>query len=230
MLSSDIVDQDWGGMSWQPEFRTDHSFGFRPTSCFASAEIDTLSFMDDAHLMRRAQSGDVSAFEELVRRYREALWRVAVSKLGDRQRADDVVQETLLAAYAARHTFNPQFSVRTWLWTILFRLCQRQWKRQQRPADAGGTVGALVTESLVSTEVTGLEQLLHLERRAELAKAMGTLPEAEADALRLRFFAGLRFDEIAAAMNSSVSGAKQRVKHGLERLAVRLRHLSGVER
>ena len=43
--------------------------------------------------------------------------------------------------------------------------------------------------------------------------------EPQADALRLRFFGGLKFEELAAAMNSSVSGAKLRVKQGLLRLA-----------
>src|SRR5205085_339602 len=94
----------------------------------------------DEDLMRRTQAGDFSAFEELVRRYRGPLLRVAASKLNDRLAAEDLVQESLLAAFAARHTFNPQFAFRTWMWTILLRLCHKYCQRERRPIRAGGSV------------------------------------------------------------------------------------------
>ncbi len=86
---------------------------------------------DDVDIMRRVQAGEVEAFDLLVHRYRSALLRVAASKLGNAAWAEDVVQETLLAAYAARATYNPQFAFRTWLWTILLNLCRRQWQRRE---------------------------------------------------------------------------------------------------
>jgi RNA polymerase sigma-70 factor, ECF subfamily len=183
----------------------------------------------DEDLMRRTQVGEFSAFEELVRRYRGPLLRVAASKLGDRLAAEDLVQESLLAAFAARQTFNPQFAFRTWMWTILLRLCQKYRQRESRPVRAGGSVDPQWVDANAGRDHCGLEQLLQSERQDLLHQALAELPEAEADALRLRFFAGLKFEEIAAAMASSVSGAKQRVKHGLERLADRLPMLSGGE-
>ncbi len=183
----------------------------------------------DEDLMRQTQAGEFSAFEELVRRYRGPLLRVAASKLGDRLAAEDVVQESLLAAFAARHTFNPQFAFRTWMWTILLRLCQKHRQRENRPVRAGGSIDPVWADASTGPGVTGLEQLLQNERQDLLHQALAEIPEAEADAVRLRFFAGLKFEEIAVAMTSSVSGAKQRVKHGLERLADRLPMLSGGE-
>uniref|UniRef100_A0A7C2PG34 RNA polymerase sigma factor n=1 Tax=Schlesneria paludicola TaxID=360056 RepID=A0A7C2PG34_9PLAN len=183
----------------------------------------------DEILMRLAQEGRTDAFEELVRRYRGALLRVAWSKLGDAAAAEDVVQEALLAAYAARHTFNPQFAFRTWLWTIALRLCQRQWKRVKSPSQNGGMIEPAQVDSLPGLAETGLDQLLRSERVDVLHRALNALPEPQADALRLRFFGGLPYEDIAAAMQSSVSGAKQRVKLGLERLAVQLRQWSGTE-
>ncbi|OYW20189.1 MAG: hypothetical protein B7Z55_07645 [Planctomycetales bacterium 12-60-4] len=183
----------------------------------------------DEALMRQVQSGDLSVFEELVRRYRQPLFRVTSSKLGDRSVAEDVVQEALLAAFAARHTFDPHFSFRTWLWTIALRLCHKHWKRSASPRSSAVVCDPAQTESATSAAVGVLEGLLQSERSELLQQALTELPEPQADALRLRFFGGLPYDEIAAAMDSSVSGAKQRVKHGLERLAERLKTLSGVE-
>jgi RNA polymerase sigma-70 factor (ECF subfamily) len=183
----------------------------------------------DEELMRQVQAGGQAAFEELVARYRPALVRVAVSKLSDQAHGEDVVQEALLAAFAARHTFDPRYSFRTWLWTILLHLCAAHWKRQQSTARRGGVIDPQAADAIAALGETALDGLLRSERNDLLQRALAELPEPQADALRLRFFGGLSFDEVAAAMSSSVSGAKQRVKHGLERLAERLRTLAGVE-
>ncbi len=77
------------------------------------------------------------------------------------------------------------------------------------------------------THDTALAQLLGTERKERVHRLLARLPEAQADALRLRFFGGLQFSEIALAMGSSLSGAKQRVKHGLLELADQLRENGG---
>ncbi len=183
--------------------------------------------LDDAEIMERVKEGDVALFDELVRRYRAPLLRVAWSKLGHWEWAEDVVQEAFLAAYAARETYNPQFAFRTWLWTILLNLCRRQWKRR-------AARGWEVLQSFKKDEReehyfepvshdSGLTQLLATERRQEVLRLISQLPEPQGDAIRLRFFGELKYDEIAAAMNSALGTAKVRVRNGLFRLAQLLR-------
>lgn len=181
--------------------------------------------LDDAEIMQQLQAGQLELFDVLVHRYRMPLFRAAWSKLGDPYWADDVVQETFMAVFTARHTYRAEFSFRTWLWTILLNLCSRQWKRKEtRPreflfsklSDASGTRLAFPEPS---HRQTGLAAVLATERRVQLIEALSRLPEAQADALRLRFFGELKFSEIAQAMESSVSAAKVRVKSGLETLA-----------
>jgi RNA polymerase sigma-70 factor (ECF subfamily) len=182
----------------------------------------------DADIMVQVQQGRTELFDQLVDRYRDRLLRFADGKLGDRTRAEDVVQETFLAVFAARHTYNPQFAFSTWIWTILLNLCRREWRSRRREAgrrwstalaqgrEAPYKVGAFTSE-------TGLSALLQSEQQELLHALLDELPEAEADALRLRFFGGLKFEEIAEAMQSSLSGAKVRVKKGLQRLSDRVR-------
>jgi RNA polymerase sigma-70 factor (ECF subfamily) len=175
----------------------------------------------DEDLMRDVQDGRIRAFDELVRRYRQPLLRVAASKLIDRASAEDVVQETFLAAFAARGTYRPELPFRTWLWTILLHLCYRHARKQARtavpPWESVAPQPAVVCQSAESRG--GLNQLLAAEKQELLHAALAKLPEVQADALRLRFFGGLKFEEIAAAMNCSLNGAKQRVKQGLLKLA-----------
>jgi RNA polymerase sigma-70 factor (ECF subfamily) len=182
--------------------------------------------VDDATIMQAVQRGEFEQFDLLVERYRAPLIRVAASKLGNAAWAEDVVQETFLAVFAARHTFNPNFAFRTWLWTILLNLCRRQLKRHQRqprqvPHSQLSATG-LASAEPVEWE-TGLSRLLHLERKEQLAALLNELPESQGDALRLRFFGGLKFSEIAEAMQSSISGAKRRVQTGLLALAEKLK-------
>jgi RNA polymerase sigma-70 factor (ECF subfamily) len=69
--------------------------------------------------------------------------------------------------------------------------------------------------------------VLATERQTRLAALLDELPEPQADALRLRFFGGLRFEDIARTMDCSLSGAKRRVQTGLIKLAERIRAEEG---
>jgi RNA polymerase sigma-70 factor, ECF subfamily len=188
----------------------------------------------DGSLIAAALAGDREAFAQLARRYQGPLLQVARSRLGDRQLAEDAVQEALLCAFRWLHTYDSRYSFRTWLWTILLNQCTRLSQRRSKlPAKA-----MLDHQSAASAEplcprtqesragVSPIEQLLARENVDRLHALLATLPEPQADALRLRFFGGLKFEEIAQAMACSVSGAKNRVRLGLLQLAVWLNHSS----
>ncbi len=184
--------------------------------------------LDDSQIMQQVQNGQIDRFEELVLRYREPLVRVAWSKLGDQTWAEDVVQETFMAVFSARHSYRPELPFRTWLWTILLNLCRRQWKRRMtRPQESAFDVLKPGHSSEPATDDGGLQRLLTTERSEQLMALLDDLPEPQADALRLRFFGGLKFEEIARTMDCSLSGAKRRVQTGLLKLAERLRALEG---
>jgi RNA polymerase sigma-70 factor, ECF subfamily len=184
---------------------------------------------DDGQLMRQVQAGELHSFDLLVDRYRSALLRVAAGMLGDAALAEDVVQETFLAVFAARHTYNPAFKFRTWLWTILLNFCRRHAARQNRPRElaksaalaTGGRTASPATAG--ETRDTPLGALLARERSEQVERLLAELPDVQADAIRLRFFAGLTYQEIAQSMGVSLGGAKLRVRAGLARLSQQLR-------
>jgi RNA polymerase sigma-70 factor (ECF subfamily) len=179
--------------------------------------------LTDSDIMVRVQAGDREVFGVLVARYASRLQRVAASKVGDAALAEDLVQETFLAAYGARATYNPEFAFSTWIWTILLNLCKRHWRRSQR--DSQAEESSWFSGATEDRAPDALTELIHAEDRRRVHAWLNLLPEAQADALRLRFFGGLSFDEIATTMNCSLSGAKRRVKTGLERLSQRIRSL-----
>ncbi len=180
--------------------------------------------LDDQEIMRMVVAGRTDLFGELVRRHRLALQRAALSKLFDASDAEDAVQETFLAAFRARQTFDPAYSLRGWLWTILLNVCRRH---RRRP------VNSLPLQELAAshepiTMANGLQELLAAERSAALYELLDRMPEVQSDALRLRFFGELQFNEIAQAMQCSLNAAKDRVRKGLEQLAALARRNSSL--
>ncbi|HET6883417.1 MAG TPA: RNA polymerase sigma factor [Pirellulales bacterium] len=194
--------------------------------------------ISDQELMRLAQAGDRAAFAEIVRRYQPALLRVAKSRLGRSDWAEDAVQETLLAAFKWRASYREPNNFRTWLWTILLNQCRRSWAghvRQPRlwcwhDRPAAEIQPAVYQASLDRGEAPPWQNLLVQERSELLESLLGQLPPAQADALRLRFFAGLKFEEISETMRCSLGTAKNRVKGGLMRLAELVRQANTVSK
>jgi RNA polymerase sigma-70 factor (ECF subfamily) len=127
----------------------------------------------------------------------------------------------LLAAYRSRRTFDPRFSFRTWLWTILLNHCKAHGtKRQRRPAvELLGDVDAGNTPAPIASADGPFAALWRKERAALLDELLDRLTPVQADALRLRFFAGLKFQEIADTMGCSLLTAKNRVRAGLLKLS-----------
>ncbi len=188
--------------------------------------------------MRRVQSGEPQRFTMLAERYFAVLVRVAESRLGSRELAEEAAQEALLAAFKSRHTYNAKFGFRTWLWTILLNGCRREHKRGQRVPRVmtwtdvhshGREVKPAPDSELSPRREQPPALAMKKETAARLDGCLLQLREEVADALRLRFFAALTFQEIADATGCSLSTAKNRVKAGLTKLAELLREEEGTQ-
>jgi RNA polymerase sigma-70 factor (ECF subfamily) len=176
--------------------------------------------MSDAAIIQQVLYGRTEAFNELVFRYQAALFRLAYTKLADVVLAEDVVQETFLAAFKSLHTYDSHYSFRTWLWTILLNQCRRQGQRQQKRAERElRQDNGLLAQDHSSNDPSPPSQLIRKEQAEHLSTLLCQLPAVQADALRLRFFGELKFKEIADVMDCSLSSAKGRVKTGLDKIS-----------
>jgi RNA polymerase sigma-70 factor (ECF subfamily) len=178
----------------------------------------------DGLLIAATLAGECQAFAHLVRRYQGPLFKAAVSRLGRRELAEEAVQETFLCTHRWLATYDSRYSFRTWLWTILLNQCSRQARREAKhpqltSAASHGSDLVTLPHQRLDMQASPLEQLLARENCEIVNELLARLPEVQADALRLRFFGGLTFPEIAAAMQSSETGAKLRVRNGLLTLA-----------
>jgi len=80
---------------------------------------------DERELVRRCREGSESAYAELVRSHRPRLYLLAYRLTGDRETAEDVVQETFLAAFRSIEKVDPRPSLNPWLNTIVLRVAGR---------------------------------------------------------------------------------------------------------
>ncbi|MCA6093948.1 RNA polymerase sigma factor SigM [Streptomyces sp. SCA3-4] len=178
----------------------------------------------DAELLALHIKGDPDAFGEIVRRHRDRLWAVALRTLGDREEAADAVQDALVSAYRAAHTFRGQSAVTTWLHRITVNAC----------LDRARKAASRRTAPLAETE--RLEQLLEPHEAAdapaergdlhrELIQALAKLPPDQRAALVLVDMQGYPVAEAAAVLDVPTGTVKSRCARGRARLLPMLTHL-----
>ncbi|MFD8419213.1 RNA polymerase sigma factor SigM [Streptomyces sp. NPDC059466] len=180
--------------------------------------------VSDAELLARHVEGDSDAFGELVRRHRDRLWAVALRTLGDREEAADAVQDALVSAYRAAHTFRGQSAVTTWLHRITVNACldraRKAASRRTSPVDDTERLEQLL-EPHESASAPAERNDLH----RELVTALGTLPADQRAALVLVDMQGYPVAEAAAVLDVPVGTVKSRCARGRARLLPLLAHL-----
>ena len=87
--------------------------------------------MDEAALIKKAQDGDVAAFNRLVLKYQEAVYNVAYRIMGDPQSAEDATQEAFISAYKALKRFRGG-NFKSWLMRIATNACYDELRRRKR--------------------------------------------------------------------------------------------------
>ncbi|MBQ1096378.1 RNA polymerase sigma factor SigM [Streptomyces sp. b94] len=186
-----------------------------------SASRDGVS---DQDLLARHVEGDPDAFGELVRRHRDRLWAVALRTLGDREEAADAVQDALVSAYRAAHTFRGQAAVTTWLHRITVNACldraRKAASRKTAPVDDTERLEQLL-EPHESASAPAERNDLH----RQLLEALGTLPADQRAALVLVDMQGYPVAEAARVLNVPTGTIKSRCARGRARLLPLLTHL-----
>lgn len=174
-------------------------------------------------LVARARAGDQSAFEALVRPYRDPLYWRAVKALDDADAADDVVQEALLRAFTRLDTFRGDSAFGTWLFTIGSNCIRMHLRRRQRKG-ANRIEDHLLQveqESAQSPEARAEQPdrlVLRHQLTGALDDAISQLPPQYGSILRLWVEDGLDLNEIQAHSGLSVSAIKSRLHRARRRI------------
>ncbi|MBP0453914.1 RNA polymerase sigma factor SigM [Kitasatospora sp. RG8] len=180
---------------------------------------------DDATLLARHVAGDRDAFGMLVDRHRDRLWAVALRTLGDREEAADALQDALVSAFRAAHTFQGRSAVTTWLHRIVVNACldraRRTASRRTKPLDDDPQR----LDALVGQAEPADSPVVRAEVHRELAAALAELPAEQRAALVLVDMQGYPVAEAAEVLGVPVGTVKSRCARGRARLLPLVRHL-----
>ena len=190
----------------------------------------TSSPPDDAtHLLALARDGDVAAFSRIMEAEQPRLMAQALAFCGNAHLAQDLVQETMIAAWKSLHRFDGSCRLFTWLYVILLRQHRRSlgWFARRLPLATLEQQAMAARHEPASPEPgDGADAA-----EAELLRAMmAALPARHREVIRLRYYAGAGEAEIAAALGISPGTVKSRLHHALEklrRMKEKVNHLRG---
>lgn len=174
-----------------------------------------LSERSDEELMALLGREDLTALEALYDRYHRLTLALAYRVLGDHGAAEDVVQETFLAAWRRASSYNPERGrVREWLLSVARHRAIDRLRGASNPG-----VTAELDETLAddrSPEVW--EQVDHNLRRDRIRQVLGTLPLEQREVIELAYYGGLTHQEISKRTGAPLGTVKGRLRLVMEKL------------
>jgi RNA polymerase sigma-70 factor (ECF subfamily) len=173
-----------------------------------------MAFADDGDLITRFKGGDLSGFEELVRKYQDRVYNLCRYMIQDTQDAQDAAQDAFLKAYQNLKAFKPDASLYTWLYRIAVNACL-DYKKKSRPEQAEDES---VIDGLTSTEPSPEQRYQSKEISQAIHAALQKLPEHLRAAIVLKEIEELSYEEIAAVLDTSLGTVKSRISRAREEL------------
>jgi RNA polymerase sigma-70 factor (ECF subfamily) len=177
----------------------------------------------DEELLAAYQQGDPGAFEDLLRRHRAPLFTFLLRMLGDREKAEDLAQETFLRIVKGAQAWEHRARFQTWLFTIARNLCVDRARRDRfRRTDSLDAQGPddepPLVDSVPGHEIDPSRGAESARLRPVLTKALLSLPQEQREVFVLREQAGIPFREIAEILGVNENTAKSRMRYALEGL------------
>lgn len=160
---------------------------------------------DDRSVIERVLRGDTEAFNILVRQWEKPIYNFILRMIGDRDEAMDLSQDCFMKAYRELAALKDRDRFSSWLYRIAHNTCLSRIRKNR-----GRTWTELDPE-------TGSEHAAP-ENRMAVHRALQDLPADQREAVVLKVFHGLKFEEIAVIQDAPVSTVKSRLYMGFEKL------------
>ena len=179
---------------------------------------------EDALLVRRARTGDITAFEKLFNKYQKPVYNMLLRMLRSSDDASDLTQDTFIKAYRALGSLREEAIFYPWLRQIAVNLARNQWKRSGRvrmtSLDESQTTDEGEELSRELPDFTGNPEDLAQdeELRRKIEQAVSTLSEDHRTVVTLHHLEGMPVAEIADLLGISVGTVKSRLSRARDQL------------
>ena len=190
----------------------------------ATVEKELTADVSEGDLVRRARDGDISAYDDLVKRYQERIYATIYHMTSNHEDASDLAQEAFIKAFSALKSFKGGSSFYTWLYRIAINEALMLVRKRKPQTVSVGESNSFDTDA----ESEGMEivdfcclpegELLSSESRQFLDRAVQNLPENLRVVFVMRDLEGLSIQETAEALSLSENNIKTRLLRARLRL------------
>ena len=166
---------------------------------------------NDEELILRFYQGDQEALKVIFKRHKDGLFNFALRFIGNRADAEDAVSHAFMMVCEKRYTINPRASFKTWIYTVTRNICLSKLRSRNKffslwsPKSDPDHDQAI---DVVDQKGIARDQLDQKEIMAIVQKAIHKLPEEQKEALLLREYNGLTYEEISQVLNCSLEKVK----------------------
>jgi RNA polymerase sigma-70 factor (ECF subfamily) len=172
---------------------------------------------EENQIVARVLEGDREAFAVLVDAYKGAIFNLAFRMTGSHQDADDLSQETFIRAYRNLRHFDSKKPFFTWIYTIGLNLIRNHLKKHGREMSRETAV-LRAAETGIQGDAQAERDMIRAQDIRRMETCLQKLPVDLREAVVLRFYQDISFEEIATISDASLSAVKMRVYRGLEQL------------
>jgi RNA polymerase sigma-70 factor (ECF subfamily) len=169
---------------------------------------------NDVELIQQTLNGNTDAFGDLIRRYQDAVYAIALRNINNFAVAEDIAQETFIEAYKSLGNLREPAKFGSWLHSVTLHQCNR-WQRSQRELTS-------IDDPMVSIALCEKsspdEEIESKELRQIVLDAIASLPEKTAEVVTMYYIDGLSYSEIASFLEIPSSTVRGRLDMGRKQL------------
>jgi RNA polymerase sigma-70 factor, ECF subfamily len=167
-------------------------------------------------IIDQVKNGNRQLYAKIIDEFKTPIFNLAYQMTGSRDEADDLAQDIFLKAFQSLHRFDTKRRFFPWLYTIALNIIRNHLRRQKLIS----LKHLLIREQeKIHTKLPNPESALSLkEDILQLSISLNKLPLTIREAVILKYYQDLSFEDVAEILKISLSGAKMRVYRGLEKL------------
>jgi RNA polymerase sigma-70 factor (ECF subfamily) len=207
----------------------DSSVQNRRGSVAATSASSMFDDQADEDLMLQYQRGEVRAFEVLLTRHRRPVFNFILRFIGDRETAEDLLQEAFMRVIKGAEAYKRQAKFTTWLYTIARNLCVDQTRRRKhrkhasldQPMDNSDDSGTLM-DVIANKEMASDRKTVNKQLHEQMQRAIASLGEEQREVFLMREFLDMPFKQIADVVGVPENTVKSRMRYALEKLRLEL--------
>ena len=181
----------------------------------------------DEQLIKACAMGNEEAFDLLFKKYARPLTFFINQMLYDRNRSEDIFQDTFLKVLENADKFNDRYKFSTWVYRIAINLCINELRKKRREQSRVVNKSSFNADfdnfnfiESFSHDVTPFEILQKKDRKDRVNEALISLPESKRIAFILKFYHHLSYDEIASITECSLGTVKSRIHYAVEKIQI----------